>query len=162
MDNDLFNDFARAVVAIVFEQGVQVLEPRPSGDVGTEFPLGAPVHIVTAYNPRGLASDEAANVEYHHALLADVKALGVMSIPTVGSARDGSMEEPGLLLVGLDRPAALSLGRKYSQSAIYEWQSDRLTLLGALDTGVAVLGWRLEKLETPPEARKAHPSATRP
>ena len=131
------------MVTIAFEQGVCVLHPRLPGDVGDGFPFRGPVHVVTAYNPRGLVSDEASNAARHRALLDRVETIGVESFATVGSGTDGSMREPGVLLVGLDRVSAIALGRRFGQSAIYEWRSDRLALVGALEPGIRILGWSL-------------------
>ena len=140
----VFDEFASALVTIEFEEGLGVLRPELPGNVGDQFPFRGSGHIVTAYNPRGLVSDEASNTAGHRALLDHVETTDVESIATVGSGPDGSMREPGLLLIGLDRVTAITLGRRFSQSAIYEWRSDRLAVVGALEPGIRVLGWSLQ------------------
>lgn len=93
MDGAVFDEFTSAVVTIAFEHGVGVLHPRLIGEVGDGFPSRGPVHIVTAYNPRGPVSDKASNAARHRALLDHVETIGVESFTTVGSGADGSMRE---------------------------------------------------------------------
>lgn len=140
---DFFEGFARAVVTIAFRDRVRVLQPRPLGSPSGRFPFEQLVHIVTAYNPRGLVSDETENATRHRLLLDQVARLGVATIPTVGSAPDGSIAEPGLLIERLDRATAIALGDEFGQSAIYEWSRDSLEVVGVQDGRSKKLGWTL-------------------
>ena len=144
MGKALFDHFSRAIVAVHFEGGTRVLVPRPPAEVGDSFPFVGAVHIVTAHNPRGVMSDEASNGLAHQALIERAAAMEVGTIATEGSAPDGSMREPGLLMIGLARAEAVSMGRAFAQSAIYEWAPDRLEIVGVLDPGTRLLGWSLE------------------
>lgn len=143
MDDLLLESFARAVVTIHFEDGTRVLHPQPAGDVGSDFPYPHPVHIVTAYNPGGRVGDATSNAAGHRLLVAAVAELGAPSVATVGSAADGSIPEPGLLIAGLSRRVAIDLGRRFGQRAIYEWSHDRLEILGVAEPAAIALGWRL-------------------
>ncbi|MDH3425526.1 MAG: DUF3293 domain-containing protein [Acidimicrobiia bacterium] len=143
MEDELLDGFARAVVTISFDHGTRVLHPHPNGDVGPGFPFEQPVHIVTAYNPGGVVSDAASNAARHRSLVDAVAALGVETLETIGSGPDGSIPEPGLLMAGLVRETAIAVGRRFGQSAIYEWRNDGLEVLGVDTPSSRVLGWRL-------------------
>lgn len=143
MTSDLLDGFARAIVHIVFPDGERILQPQRAGEVENAYPFTAPVHIVTASNPLGSIADHASNEANHRRLLDHAKSLGVETVPTIGSAPDGSIPEPGILIEGLDRSAAVALGDEFGQSAIYEWSEDRLEILGVRYPQSRTLGWRL-------------------
>lgn len=143
MNPDLLKSFAAAVVTISFPDGARVLQPQPSGHPGIGFPFDRAVHIVTAYNPSGHIDDEVSNAARHRLLLDHVEALGVETLPTVGSGPHGSISEPGLLIDGLARSAAVALGDQFGQAAIYEWDEDRLEIIDVRDQRALRLGWRL-------------------
>ena len=67
-DNAIWDGFAHAVVRLDLPTGHVVLAPKPLGDIGL-FPFGAPVHIVTAYNPAGIEIDEETSTRALHAVL---------------------------------------------------------------------------------------------
>jgi hypothetical protein len=140
---DLFESFSRAVVAIEFADGAWVLQPRELGVTDGNFPFDEAVHIVTAYNPGGLVGNETENRARHRLLARRTIDLGLETLPRVGSAQDGSIPEPGLLIQGVDRAAALALGRNFEQSAIYEWTEDSLAVIGVYDNTERPMGWRI-------------------
>ena len=144
MDEDsMWDGFAGAVVRLAFPDGTRLLEPRSGGDVG-EFPFGAPVHIVTAYNPAGIEIDEQANIDRHRRL-GDAVA-GFSTVATVGSAPDGSMPEPGFALQEVELSEALDLAREFGQRAIYRWTPDELAVIGVDELRHRRLGWSLTEL----------------
>lgn len=143
-DAEPWSDFARAVVRIELPTGSYRIEPRDPVELG-EFPLDAPVHIVTAYNPAGLVADDADNRRRHDELRRAVS--GRVTYPTVGSAPDGSLAEPGRAIAGLDLAAALELGRRFGQRAIYEWSPDGLRIVGVDEPLTRSMGWVLTRLD---------------
>lgn len=136
----MWEGFAGAVVRLELPAGGALLEPRPPGDVGV-FPFAAPVHIVTAYNPAGCEIDEETNIDRHRDL--DIAVSGLETIPTVGSAPDGSMPEPGFGLLDVSLSDALDLARDFGQRAIYQWTYDALTIVGVDEPHRRRLGWSL-------------------
>ncbi len=138
----MWEGFAGAVVRVELSTGGVVLEPRPPGDVGV-FPFAAPVHIVTAYNPAGFEIDEETNRTRHLAL--GMAVTGRATIPTVGSAPDGSMPEPGFALLEVSLSYALDLARDFGQRAIYQWTSDALHIVGVDEQHRRRLGWSLSE-----------------
>lgn len=144
MDHGLWDGFAEAVVQITLDEGTSViLVPAPPGSVDT-FPFDGPVHIITAYNPRGDLSDEAANRRSHAELAAASGAAGWSALPTVGSGPDGSMPEPGLAIFDITRGEAVALGARFGQAAVCAWHPDGLDIVGVFDEHTRSLGWRLE------------------
>jgi hypothetical protein len=144
----MWNGFASAVIALELATGRALLEPAPPGDVGV-FPFPAPVHIITAYNPAGVETDDDANIT-NHRLLGDAVA-GLDVIASVGSAPDGSMAEPGFALLGVPFGDALRLARRFGQRAFYRWTPEALIIVGVDEPVRHELGWRLSEIpsETP-------------
>jgi Protein of unknown function (DUF3293) len=127
------------------------ITPRPDGSVG-EFPLAAPLHLVTAYNPRGedlpLDRNRARQAELADYLRSEL----IASVPSLGASPDGSWSEPGFALLDLDEARALDLARHFDQAAIYAWSAARLEVVGALHEGRAAVGWSLDEAPSPPRA----------
>lgn len=138
----MWEGFASAVVRLELSAGDALLEPRPPGDVGV-FPFAAPVHIVTAYNPAGFEIDEETNRSRHRAL--GMAVAGLATIPSVGSAPDGSMPESGFALLEVSLGYAIDLARDFGQRAIYEWTSDALHIVGVDEPHRRRLGWSLSE-----------------
>lgn len=138
----MWEGFAGAIVRIGFATGAVVLTPEVDGEVGT-FPFDSPVHIITAYNPAGIEINGAANELTHQTL--GVAVNGYDTFPTVGSARDGSMAEPGYAVLGLELDEAIELGRRFGQVAIYRWTADALTIVGVDEPTELRLGWTLSE-----------------
>lgn len=136
----LWEGFAAAVVHLELPTGTVLLEPRPVGDVGA-FPFEGPVHIVTAYNPDGLQIDDEANMSRHRELM--LATAGFITIPSIGSALDGSMREPGFALIDASLTDSVALGRRFGQVAIYQWTADALTIVGVDEVHHLRLGWAL-------------------
>jgi hypothetical protein len=139
-DNLMWDGFADAVVRLLLPTGCVVLEPRPPGDVGI-FPFEAPVHIITAYNPAGIEIDEETNLGRHHSLGVALSRRDVF--PTVGSAPDGSMPEPGFGVLEMTLRDALELASNFRQLAIYRWTPDALSVVDVDGHHRYHLGWSL-------------------
>lgn len=143
MTDAIWDGFVSAIVTLDLPQGPHRLEPAPAGTVG-RFPFDADVHIVTAYNPAGIETSAAHNRRRALELLAALD--GVRSHPSIGSAPDGSMAEPGRAIVGIGTDAAVALGRRFGQRAIYEWRPDALVIVGVDEPTRHESGWRLRPL----------------
>ncbi len=141
-EDEMWDAFAEAIVRIDLTTGPAVLAPEAFVGVG-RFPFDAPVHIITAYNPAGVEIDAGSNGRHHLALGHALAAHEVL--PTVGSARDGSMAEPGYAVLGLSLDEATELGRQFGQRAIYRWAADALTIVGVGDATERRLGWALSE-----------------
>jgi hypothetical protein len=75
--------------------------------------------FVTAFNPEGRSRPDAENAAAHESLRADLAGLGMRFAEGVGRAQAGDwMPEKSFLVLGIDRAAASSLGRRYGQDAV--------------------------------------------
>lgn len=91
--------------------------------------IGQPLHIVTAWNPGDERPGTATNREANARLLADLSRHATDVRPAIGRDPDSPHFEESWAASGLDRAAALALGRKYRQVAIFEIQAGRITVL---------------------------------
>jgi hypothetical protein len=139
-DDAMWDGFANAVVRVDLPTGRVVLEPRPLGDIGV-FPFDAPVHILTAYNPAGIEIDEETNAGRHRSLGRALTGRNV--VPTLGSAPDGSMPEPGFGVVDMTLNDALELASNFGQLAISRWTPDALSIVDVDGVHRRRLGWSL-------------------
>ena len=124
------------------------ISPRPEG-VG-DWPLAAPVYLLTAYNPRGedlpLEENERRLAELDSYLRAEL----VAAVRSVGASEDRSWMEPGFALLDVGEAGALAIARRFEQAAIYSWSAERLEVVGALDEGRMSVGWSLtDEAEAP-------------
>ena len=140
--DSMWDAFAEAIVRLDLVTGPVVLMPKALGVVG-QFAFDHPVHIITAYNPAGVEIDAASNRRLHEALGTALDEHEVVS--SAGSARDGSMAEPGYAVLGLSLDEAIELGRQFGQRAVYRWTADALTIVGVNEAIERRLGWALSE-----------------
>ena len=122
--------------------------PRPGGAVD-EFPLATPVHLLTAWNPRGEELPRAVNDERQEGLLSFLNEERVAAVRSIGASRDESWAEPGFALLDVTEEVALDVGRRFEQAAIYTWSEARLEVVGALHEGRSSVGWSLDEAAPP-------------
>ena len=139
-DDALWDGFADAVVRADLPTGRALITPRPAGVIGV-FPFVAPVHIITAYNPGGSETDEEINLDRHRSLAAALTGRSVF--PTVGSAPDGSMQEPGFGVLNMSLGDAVALANSFGQLAVYRWTADALCIVDGAGRYRRRLGWSL-------------------
>lgn len=91
-----------------------------------EWPFQKEVHVVSGWNPQGVAFDgEYVNSQ----IAADVMQLGGKFVFGVGVSSDGNHREPSLIVWGLSRPQVQEIARKASQDAIFELTSGEISLV---------------------------------
>ena len=105
--------------------------PRP-GDRSGAPKWPAPWAIITAYNPMSIALDAGANTHRAAELMELLHARRLASEPAENGAPDGAWREPGRIIFGLTRDAALDLGRRFRQRAIVWCPGERVGLLDCL------------------------------
>ena len=130
------------------ESGWWHISPRPDGKVG-DWPLAAPIYLLTAYNPRGEDLPLEENEDRLAEFAAYLKRELLAAVPSLGSSEDGSWREPGFALLDVSEERALTIARRFEQAAIYAWNAERLEVVGALDQGRASVGWSLDDAEPP-------------
>lgn len=90
------------------------------GPNAAPLPAGAPLFVLTAYNPQGIERDAARNVAAERELERDLVSSGLTFWPATGRSPDASWSEPGVAVAGLDRTAACAIGARYGQLAVFE------------------------------------------
>jgi hypothetical protein len=97
---------------------------RLRGPDAEPLPAGAPIFVLTAYNPGGVDRDDARNEAAERALEGDLTSQGLVFWSALGRSPDDSWSEPGVALAGIDRARACELGDRYGQLAVYELTTD--------------------------------------
>ncbi|GAA2745337.1 hypothetical protein GCM10009868_26450 [Terrabacter aerolatus] len=128
--------------------GLLVIESAESGVAVGEAPP-QPIHIVTAYNPRGRGATETENRRAQRALVEQLDGGQASHNPAAGADPAWLHVEPSVAIVGLTRQDAIDLGRRFNQDAVFEWTADALTVLSCTDDTTVALGWR----QITPDAR---------
>ena len=124
------------------------VSPLPAGRVD-EFPLAAPAHLLTAYNPRGKELTSAENEARQEQLRAHLHGEGLAAVRSLGASEDGSWSEPGFALLDAGEDRVIAIARRFGQAAIYAWTERSLEVVGALDEGRASVGWSLDAAPPP-------------
>lgn len=92
--------------------------------------LGAPLFVLTAYNPDGLALELAENEARDEELTRELAHGGVEAYRARGQSSDGSWAEEGWLVVGGGQRRARALGRQFGQDAIFKFTAAEVQVLG--------------------------------
>ncbi|HTD49942.1 MAG TPA: DUF3293 domain-containing protein [Acidimicrobiia bacterium] len=119
-DDDLWDQYADALIECEIDGQPRYLR-GPNCD---ELPDRGPIFVLTAYNPGGVARDEARNEAAQVRLEHDLAAIGLTVWPAVGRSRDASWSEPGVAVAGLGRDRACAYGTRYGQLAVFELTAD--------------------------------------
>ena len=114
-----------------------------------EYPLATPVHLLTAWNPRGEDLQRAENDDRQKLLLTLLEDERVAAVRSIGASRDGSWIEPGFALLDVTEEVAVDIARRFEQAAIYAWSETRLEVVGALHQGRSSVGWSLDGAAPP-------------
>ena len=93
---------------------------------------GVQIHVITAWNPGderpGTEVNDARNEQLH----ANISALGFDALAALGSDPNSSHSEKSWAVVGLTDNAAVELGKKYGQVAVFRITESCLSVLGCL------------------------------
>ena len=82
--------------------------------------LGAPLHLVTAWNPGGERPTDLVNAQNNLLLKQTLDELTNQIWPAVGSDVDSPHFEDCFAFAGVDRATAIAIGEEYRQVAIFE------------------------------------------
>lgn len=124
------------------------IAPRPDGVVD-KFPPAKPVYLLTAWNPLGEELPREVNEARQKRLLTFLNGERIVAARSIGASEDRSWVEPGFALFHVTEGAALDIGRRFEQAAIYAWGEARLEVVGALREGRASIGWSLDVAAPP-------------
>lgn len=127
--------YQASVVELFWPGGREVLRPGKAlgGDALPSWSgrPSAPVHVVTAWNPRSqvLTDDENARRDV---LLRDLlRACGINFVDALGRSEDGAWREPSIALVRTTVEVARQVARRFDQHAIYVIDADGVRVVDA-------------------------------
>jgi hypothetical protein len=100
------------------------------------LPAGAPIFVLTAYNPGGVDRGDEENEADERALEQELSAAGATFWYALGHSPDGSWSEPGVAVAKLDRAGACALGGRYGQLAVYELTDEQVHVVRCNDAEI--------------------------
>ncbi len=123
--------YASTVIEIQWDPTTTItVEPRPAGTTEGRFPDGVEhIHVITAFNPRSRLLRTSENQERNRLLRQDLDAAGHNYAEAVGRSPDTSWSEDSYAIIDGDREQVLELGRRYEQTATFEWTPERLDVV---------------------------------
>jgi len=80
---------------------------------------GAPVHVLTAWNPGAARPSEAVNRAANERLRAHLVGLGLEPVPALGADPDSPHAEESWAVVGLTDDQARAAGAAFDQVAVF-------------------------------------------
>lgn len=115
--------------ALVAITGPNAVEPWPFPGV---------VHVITGWNPQGVLRDDEYNASINRSIAEDIIAQGGRFVHGVGRAAGDQDDyaEPSLVVWGLDRGQAVTMGYRASQDAIFEITETEVRLVSCFDDTV--------------------------
>ena len=93
---------------------------------------GVQIHVITGWNPGDERLGSEVNDARNEQLHADISALGFDALAALGSDPNSSHSEKSWAVVGLTDNAAVELGKKYGQVAVFRITESRQSVLGCL------------------------------
>ncbi|MFE5258520.1 DUF3293 domain-containing protein [Streptomyces coelicoflavus] len=143
--------YQRAVVDIALPpHTVRVTQASSGGRSGLSYPFGCeqPMHIITAFNPRGSSTPVRANLRAQDELLRTLVLRGLQWWPAVGGDPVGTHAEISAAVIGMDDSQARELGRRFGQDAVFAWSPISWRLLGCVEAvhDTVAAGWHVDPL----------------
>jgi len=142
----------RSAVVDLARPGMPALRivPSTAGSTGA-WPdgLGAPVSVVTAWNPDSVRLAADVNAARHRLLTRELATRGLTWWPATGRDPVAGHAEEGVAVLGLAEDDAVELGRRHGQAAVYLWNPDAWEVVACDRSRRETLGWRLAPVPTP-------------
>lgn len=106
-------------------------------DAGTyAATAGAPVHVITAWNPGAARPSEAVNRAANERLRAHLVHLGCDPVPALGADPDSAHAEESWAVLGLSDDAARRVGAAFDQVAVFRVTASELAVLACTEDWV--------------------------
>ena len=93
---------------------------------------GVQIHVITAWNPGDERPSSEVNDTQNNQLLADISAMGLKVLEALGSDPNSTHAEKSWAVIGLTDKAAIELGKKYGQVAVFRITESQQSVLGCL------------------------------
>ncbi|MDF1523212.1 MAG: DUF3293 domain-containing protein [Trueperaceae bacterium] len=91
--------------------------------------VGAPVHVLTAWNPDAARPSETVNRAANERLRADLVNRGLEPMPALGADPDSPHVEESWAVVGLSDDEARVVGAAFDQVAVFRVTASELAVL---------------------------------
>lgn len=98
-----------------------------------EWPFPGTAWVITGWNPQGVSLGEEGHRRVNTDIARDVVGLGGYFVRGAGWSVERDHMEESIVAWGIDREAALTIGRRAGQDAIFEIDATSVHLLGCLD-----------------------------
>ena len=102
-------------------------------DASDEWPFPGPVWVITGWNPQGVSRGQDSGQKVNLQIARDIIERGGQFVQGAGWSTARDHMEPSLIAWDLDRDAALDMGRRAQQDAIFELDASEVRLLGCYD-----------------------------
>jgi orotate phosphoribosyltransferase len=151
--DDPWYGYASTVVEIVRpDEGNLTVRPAPPGEVGVwPWATPSPVFVLTAWDPGDERYDVGTNRVRQATLDAELRRRAAHTWAARGADPESGYRDEGVAVVGLDERAALDLGARYGQDAVFAWTPGDWAIVSCDGTRRLSLGWSLG----PSRARRA-------
>jgi hypothetical protein len=142
---DPWASYERTVVEILRPGGgiLRVRSAPDADEAGWPWPDGQPVHLLTAWDPGLERPDRDVNRVRQAALEADLALLSVPLLAAVGVDPATGRREEGVAVRGLPEAAALALGLRYGQDAMFAWTPAEWAIVACRGDRRLASGWSL-------------------
>lgn len=153
MNDPIWEEFRRTWLRFTIGDRILSVVPNETGSGGPFLPEAeGPVHVLTAWNPQGIAADEQSNVAANQMLKSALRAYSITHCwPASGISLDvasGSerWQEEGFGVCGLTRNEAVRLASRFDQRAIFEWSQapNGLILIACDNSTIEARKWASE------------------
>jgi hypothetical protein len=114
---------------VMVDLRVEVEEPVRKGLVA--LGLDRPFGVLTAYNPRGVDTDQAENDRRQSEMEAELESSGDFFVELDACSPDKSHCECSVALVA-DRDRVIKIARRWEQIAIFWWDGAHFWIYGAI------------------------------
>ena len=93
---------------------------------------GVQIHVITAWNPGDERPRGEINEARNQELRAEISAGGLEALEALGSDPNSTHAEKSWAVIGLTDKAAIELGKKYGQVAVFRITESQQSVLGCL------------------------------
>ena len=145
--SSVWDAYIGAVMRIKAPGGVFWVRPAPIACTAGEYPdpAGRAICVLTAHNPGGQMTSNAANALAEARLAAELEQQGLTWWPAAGGDPSWTHVEPGAAVIGIDMADAAALGAAFQQDAIFVLTPADRRVVACPDGRVAATGWSSEQ-----------------
>jgi hypothetical protein len=140
--------YTDAILHMKAPEGLIRVLPAPLTWTAGVFPDadGRHIYVITAHNPGGRLSDDAANAAAQEKLEAELGQQNLTWWPAAGGDPSWTHVEPSVAVLGFDQREATALGAAYGQEAIFALTPAERQVIHCRTGWVTSTGWSIQAL----------------